>query len=175
LQTQTQKHSSTFTSQVCRAELKVGDSIKDNPDYYRVLKRSDGGGIALSNFENKKPVVIFFYPKAATPGCTKQACKFRDEYGKFKDAGAEVFGISADTPDENAKFAKDQKLPFPLLSDQSDLLRKSFGIKADMFGMLKGRQTYVLDKKGKCVLSFNSQLDTDKHVSEALRVIASVT
>ena len=51
--------------------------MKDNPDYYRVLKRSNGGGVALSNFENKKPVVLFFYPKAATPGCTKQACKFR--------------------------------------------------------------------------------------------------
>jgi len=75
-----------------------------------------------------------------TPGCTKEACKFRDEYGKFVDAEAEVFGISSDTPDANAAFAQKERLPFPLLTDQSDFLRKSFGIKADLFGMLKGRQ-----------------------------------
>lgn len=78
--------------------------------------------------------------QAGTPGCTKEACKFRDEYGKFVDAECEVFGISSDTPEANAAFAKKERLPFPLLTDQNDFLRKSFGIKGNVFGMLKGRQ-----------------------------------
>ena len=78
--------------------------------------------------------------QAGTPGCTKEACKFRDEYGKFVDAECEVFGISSDTTEANAAFAKKERLPFPLLTDQNDFLRKSFGIKGNMFGMLKGRQ-----------------------------------
>ena len=69
--------------------------------------------MALSNYEGKKPVVLFFYPRAATPGCTREACAFRDAYGKFKDAGAEVFGISSDTVDANGEFAK-VDLPFSL-------------------------------------------------------------
>lgn len=78
--------------------------------------------------------------QAGTPGCTKEACKFRDEYGKFIDAECEVFGISSDSPEANAAFAKKERLPFPLLTDQNDFLRKSFGIKGNVFGMLKGRQ-----------------------------------
>lgn len=78
--------------------------------------------------------------QAGTPGCTKEACKFRDEYGKFVDAECEVFGISSDSPEANAAFAKKERLPFPLLTDQNDFLRKSFGIKGNVFGMLKGRQ-----------------------------------
>lgn len=78
--------------------------------------------------------------QAGTPGCTKEACKFRDEYGKFVDRDVEVFGISSDTPEKNKEFAQKERLPFPLLSDQNDFLRKSFGIKGDLFGMLKGRQ-----------------------------------
>ena len=78
--------------------------------------------------------------QAGTPGCTKEACKFRDEYGKFVDRDVEVLGISSDTPEKNKEFAQKERLPFPLLSDQNDFLRKSFGIKGDLFGMLKGRQ-----------------------------------
>lgn len=154
--------------------LAVGDKLQDFPDYYRVLQKSSGGGVALSSLEKKKPIVLFFYPKAGTPGCTKEACKFRDEYGKFVDAQCEVFGISSDTPEANAAFAKKERLPFPLLTDQSDFLRKSFGIKNDMFGMLKGRQTFVIDRDGKCVMSFNNQMGAEKHVDEALQVIATL-
>lgn len=154
--------------------LSVGDKLQDFPDYYRVLQKSTGGGVALSSLEKKKPVVLFFYPKAGTPGCTKEACKFRDEYGKFVDAEAEVFGISSDTTEANAAFAQKERLPFPLLTDQSDFLRKSFGIKADLFGMLKGRQTFVIDKNGKCVMSFNDQMGAEKHVDEALQVVKTL-
>ena len=90
-------------------------------------------------------LLLLCYTQAGTPGCTKEACKFRDEYGKFVDAECEVFGISSDTPEANAAFAKKERLPFPLLTDQSDFLRKSFGIKGNVFGMLKGRQVSFIE------------------------------
>ena len=112
-------------------------------------------------------------PKAATPGCTKEACSFRDSYSRFTDAGAAVFGISSDSPEENKAWATANRLPFPLLTDPSSILRKTFGIKADLLGLLPGRQTYVFDKDAKCVLSFNSQFSPDEHVSEALRALGA--
>ncbi|CAL5218862.1 g594 [Coccomyxa viridis] len=162
------------SSQLTRAELKVGSKMQDYPDYYRVLKSTEGASVALSNYEGKKPVVLFFYPRAATPGCTKQACAFRDAFGKFKDIGAEVFGISSDDVQKNSEFAKAQRLPFPLLTDQSEFLRKSFGIKGDLLGLLPGRQTFVIDKNGKIVLSFNDQFNPEKHVVEALDVVKTL-
>ena len=84
--------------------------------------------------------MLFFYPKASTPGCTKEACKFRDEYSVFKDAGAVVLGISSDAPEANAEFAKAQRLPFPLLSDTGGEVRKALGVKGDLFGLVPGRQ-----------------------------------
>ncbi|KAI8473683.1 MAG: hypothetical protein J3K34DRAFT_518795 [Monoraphidium minutum] len=155
--------------------LKVGDSLKDSPEFYRVLKASDGSIVSLAMFvqEKKQPLVLFFYPKAGTPGCTKEACKFRDEYARFTDAGAVVFGVSSDSPAENKAFADAQRLPFLLLTDPSSIMRKTFGIPNDLL-FLPGRQTYVFDAAGKCVLSFNSQLDAEKHVDEALAAIKAI-
>ncbi|GBF96596.1 thioredoxin dependent peroxidase [Raphidocelis subcapitata] len=152
--------------------LKVGDSLRDSPEFYRVLKASDGSIQSLAMFvnEHKQPVVLFFYPAAGTPGCTKEACKFRDEYARFQDAGAVVFGISGDAPEKNAEWAKQQRLPFLLLTDPSGIMRKTFGIPNDLL-FLPGRQTYVFDPNGKCVLAFNSQLDAEKHVDEALAAL----
>jgi peroxiredoxin Q/BCP len=90
--------------------------------------------------KHKTKVANFLLEQAATPGCTKEACKFRDEYSVFKDAGAEVLGISSDSPDANAAFAKAQRLPFPLLSDEDSAFRKALGVKNDLFGLLPGRQ-----------------------------------
>ncbi|KAK9843676.1 hypothetical protein WJX81_002003 [Elliptochloris bilobata] len=153
--------------------LQLGERMQDYPDYYRVLKMQDGKGLALSSLEGKKPVVLFFYPKAATPGCTKQACKFRDEYAKFQDV-AEVLGISSDTPEVNAEFAEAQNLPFPLLSDANELLRKSFGIKGDLLGLLPGRETFVIDKAGMVRMAFNNQFNPEQHVEEAWQVLQTL-
>lgn len=158
---------------VVKAELKVGDKMDDYADYYRVLKSSDGSSVQLANFKGSKPVVLFFYPKAATPGCTKEACKFRDEYDRFTKAGAAVFGISSDSPDDNAAFAKANRLQYPLLTDPSSILRKTFGIKSDLLGLLPGRQTYVISKDGKVILSFNDQMNAEKHVDEALKALSA--
>eukprot|EP00882_Tetradesmus_deserticola_P007681 GHRQ01008089.1.p1 GENE.GHRQ01008089.1~~GHRQ01008089.1.p1 ORF type:complete len:190 (+),score=92.65 GHRQ01008089.1:420-989(+) len=150
--------------------MKVGEALKDSAEYYRVLKASDGKALSLASFEGK-PLVLFFYPKAATPGCTKEACKFRDEYEAFTKAGAQVFGISSDSPEANKAFADSNRLPFPLLTDPSSILRKTFGIKGDLMGLLPGRQTYVFNAAGKCVLSFNDQLNAEQHVAEALKAL----
>ncbi|KAG2492513.1 hypothetical protein HYH03_009178 [Edaphochlamys debaryana] len=158
---------------VVKAELKVGDKLDNYSDYFRVLKSSQGGTVTLSGFKGKQPVVLFFYPKAATPGCTKEACRFRDEFSRFTAAGAAVFGISSDSPEENAAFAKANNLQFPLLTDQNALLRKAFGIKGDLMGLLPGRQTYVIDANARCVLSFNDQFNVEAHVDEALKALAS--
>ncbi|WIA14474.1 hypothetical protein OEZ85_002997 [Tetradesmus obliquus] len=150
--------------------MKVGEALKDSAEYYRVLKTSEGKTVTLASFEGK-PLVLFFYPKAATPGCTKEACKFRDEYSAFTEAGAAVFGISSDSPAENKAWADANRLPFPLLTDPSSILRKTFGIKGDLLGLLPGRQTFVFNKAGKCVLSFNDQMNAEQHVAEALKAL----
>ncbi|KAF5838716.1 thioredoxin dependent peroxidase [Dunaliella salina] len=158
-------------STVTKAALKTGDRMQDYPDYFRVLRRSDGSSTTLSSFQGKQPVVLFFYPKQGTPGCTKEACAFRDEYSRFTDMGAAVFGISSDSPEENAAWAKANNLPFPLLTDSNSILRKSFGIPADFLGFLPGRQTYVIDKSGKVVCTFNNQFNAAQHVTEALNAL----
>lgn len=113
-------------------------------------------------------------PQAETPGCTKEACKFRDEYEAFKKAGAEVIGISGDPVAAQKAFASKYGLPFTILSDEGDGLRKALGVPGDMFGMLPGRQTYVISKQGKVALIFNSQLDVEAHVTKALDALAKL-
>ena len=96
---------------------------------------------------------------------------FRDSYQAFTDAGCEVIGISSDPPASHAAFKAKHRLPYTLLSDERSFVRNGFGIQSDLFGMLPGRQTYVISKDGKCLMSFNSQMDATKHVTEALAVI----
>ncbi|MFK7935539.1 MAG: peroxiredoxin [Saprospiraceae bacterium] len=120
---------------------------------------------------NGKPVVIYFYPKDDTPGCTAEACSFRDSYEDFTDAGAEVVGISADSPKSHAAFAKKHRLPFVLLSDKGNKVRKLFGVPGSLFGLLPGRVTYIFDKNGVCQHVFDSQMNATKHVKEAMEAI----
>uniref|UniRef100_A0A5B7AT37 Peroxiredoxin Q, chloroplastic n=1 Tax=Davidia involucrata TaxID=16924 RepID=A0A5B7AT37_DAVIN len=137
------------------------------------LKDQDGRNVSLSKFKGK-PVVVYFYPADETPGCTKQACAFRDSYEKFKKAGAEVVGISGDDPSSHKAFAKKYRLPYTLLSDESNNIRKEWGVPADLFGTLPGRQTYVLDKKGVVQLIYNNQFQPEKHIDETLKLLQSL-
>ncbi len=146
-------------------ELKVGDSI---PNF--TAKDTDGNDFDSKNVVGHKPLVIYFYPKDNTPGCTAQACSFRDQYEDFKDLGAEVIGISSDSADSHQKFAKQYKLPFILLSDSDKKIRKLFGVPGGMFGLLPGRVTYVTDKNGVVQMIFDSMLAT-KHIPKALSAI----
>ena len=118
-------------------------------------------------------VVLYFYPKDDTPGCTVEACGFRDAYEDFKDAGAEVVGISSDSADAHKAFASKHSLPFTLVADAGGKVRKAYGVKATL-GLLPGRVTYVIDPKGVVRHVFDSQLNPTKHVREALEVIKRI-
>ena len=117
-----------------------------------------------------KPLVIYFYPKDNTPGCTAQACSFRDQYEDFKDLGAEVIGISSDSVSSHQQFTRQFKLPFILLSDSDKKIRKLFGVPTGMVGLIPGRVTYVTDKNGVVQMIFDSMLAT-KHIPKALEAI----
>ncbi|KAG6548681.1 hypothetical protein Mapa_009835 [Marchantia paleacea] len=137
------------------------------------LKDQDGKQVNLSRFTGK-PLVLYFYPADETPGCTKQACAFRDSYDKFTKAGANVVGVSADSPESHKAFKQKYRLQFTLLSDENNKLRKDWGVPGDLFGTLPGRQTYVFDKNGVCQLIFNNQFQPEKHVGETLNVLKSI-
>ena len=134
------------------------------PDFQ--LPNQNGEIVSSSSFRGK-PVVIYFYPKDDTPGCTAEACSFRDSYEDFTDAGAEVVGISADSPASHAAFAKKHRLPFVLLSDVGNKVRRQFRVPKSFLGLLPGRVTYIFDKNGVCQRVFDSQLNAKKHVAEA--------
>ena len=146
-------------------KLKVGDTI---PHF--TAKDANGTDFDSQNMVGQKPLVIYFYPKDNTPGCTVQACSFRDQYEDFKDLGAEVIRISSDNVTSHGNFAKEYKLPFILLSDNDKKIRKLFGDPAGMFGLLPGRVTYVIDKNGIIQLIFDSMLAA-KHIPKALEAI----
>ncbi len=148
-----------------KGKLQVGEAA---PDF--TLLSQDGSEVHFGEYLGKKAIVLYFYPKDNTPGCTAQACAFRDRYEVFKDAGAEVIGVSSDSVDAHQQFASGQKLPFVLLSDSSGAVRKLYGVPAT-FGLLPGRVTYVIDKQGIVRHIFSSQFAPEKHIDEALKVI----
>ena len=123
-----------------------------------------------SNELQNKPVVIYFYPKDNTPGCTAQACSFRDAYQDFQDLGAEVIGVSGDSVRSHQSFQAKYKLPFVLLSDANRKLRKLFGVPTALFGFLPGRVTYVFGANGICIYIFDS-LSAKSHISKALQAL----
>ena len=145
--------------------LQIGDKI---PKFS--AKDSDGKIFNSTSIIGEKPVVFYFYPKDNTPGCTAQACSFRDQYQDFKDMGAEVIGISSDTVSSHQKFINQYKLPFILLSDNDKKIRTLFGVKPDLFGLIPGRVTYIVDKNGIIQFIFNS-MNAKNHIPEALKRI----
>ena len=140
------------------------------PDFS--VEDQDSNLVSLQNFPNQW-VVLYFYPKDNTPGCTKEACLFRDSYEDFKEAGAEVIGISSDSEASHQKFAEKHNLPFTLLSDPKNEARKAFDVPKTLF-VLPGRVTYVIDKEGIVKHIFDSMLDFNAHVQESLNVIQSL-
>ena len=147
-------------------EIKIGDTIPAI-----VLKDQNGEIFDLQAKTKGKNVVLFFYPKDDSPGCTAQACSFRDQYDVFTEAGAVIIGISGQSVESHKEFAQKYRLGFTLLSDEGNKVRKLFGVPANLFGLLPGRVTYVTDKSGKVVYIFNSQMQAAKHVDEALKIL----
>jgi peroxiredoxin Q/BCP len=128
--------------------------------------------VSLEDFIGTKPVVLFFYPKDDTPGCTKQACAFRDDFEEFGMLDAEVIGISSDSVDSHRSFAAKYDLPFTLLSDDGGKVRRLYGV-PNTFGLFPGRVTYVIDRQGVVRHIFSSQLGVEQHVQEALGALQS--
>ena len=143
----------------------VGDRA---PDFE--LPDQNGHPVRLRDFSGRTAVVLYFYPKDDTPGCTKEACAFRDQYQDFQDAGATVIGVSSDSEASHAKFVAKHRLPFTLLADGDGAVRKRYGIPATL-GLLPGRVTFVIDPAGIVRHVFNSQLQATQHVSEALSTL----
>lgn len=145
--------------------LQIGDKL---PHF--ILNDQNHFPVDISTLTGKF-LVLYFYPKDDTPGCTKEACSFRDSFGKLVDAGANVYGVSSDSPESHIKFKTKYKLPFSLLSDTNGELRKLLGVPTDLFGLLPGRVTYIFNPEGQLVHVFDSQFSPEKHVQEALNVI----
>jgi peroxiredoxin Q/BCP len=129
------------------------------PDQDGIERRSD-------RLEGKA-LVLFFYPKDDTPGCTMEACAFRDSHADLQALGAEVWGVSGDDAASHRRFANRHRLPFPLLVDGGNRLRKAFGVPS-VLGLLPGRVTYVIDGTGVIRHMFNNLLDGPAHRREAL-------
>lgn len=155
-----------MTTYTAQAQIKVGDKV---PVF--TLKDQNGKVFNLADHIGKKYLVIYFYPKDETKGCTAEACKFRDSYSQFEKDNAEVIGISSDSPVSHKKFAEHHHLPFTLLSDPGGKTRKLFGVPKSMMGLIPGRVTYVVDKQGIVQLIFNSQIKFDQHAEKALNII----
>lgn len=135
------------------------------------LKDQNGKMFHIKDWIGKKNLVIYFYPKDDSPGCTKQACSFQDQYEQFKKVDAKIIGISAQSVESHKKFAEKYQLDFTLLSDEHNEVRKLFGVPSSLFGLLPGRVTYIIDKTGTVIYTFNSQTQTTKHVDESIRIL----
>ncbi len=144
--------------------MKKGDQVPNI-----ILKDQNGNDFSFEELKGKA-FVVFFYPKDFTPGCTKEACNFRDSYEEFKEMGAEVVGISADSEDSHSSFADKYQLPYILLSDENKKARKAFGVQPNLLGLLPGRESFIFDKKGKLLHKFNS-MNASQHMPEALAVL----
>ena len=145
--------------------VKVGDRI---PCFS--LPDQDGNKFDISNYIGRKKLVIFFYPQDGSLNCTKEACYFRDLKEVFEEAGAVVVGISSQSVESHKEFAAKNKLTYTLLSDNKNAVRRLFGVPSRAFGFIPGRVTYVVDKEGKVVYTFDSQTDVQRHADEALKI-----
>lgn len=148
--------------------VRIGDFA---PDF--ILKDQHGDLVKLSDYRNRANVVLFFYPKDDTPGCTIEVCSFRDKYFEFKDSGAEVVGVSSDDNSTHFKFASRHHLPFTLLSDSGAKVRRLYKV-PNSFMFIPGRVTFIIDRNGVIRHIFNSQLNFAAHAREAMKVLEAL-
>ncbi len=138
------------------------------------LPLADGTRLRLAEVLARGPLVLFFYPKDDTPGCTAEACSFRDAYAAFVDSGAQVVGISSDSAQSHAAFAGKHGLPYPLASDPGGAVRKAYGVPKAL-GMLPGRVTYVIGRDGIVQSVFNSMFAPEKHATTAIDALKALS
>lgn len=145
--------------------MKPGDRA---PDFE--LKDQDGHKTTLRQFRGKSSVVLYFYPKDDTSGCTKEACAFRDRFAQFRHLSAQVLGVSSDSEASHRAFRAKYNLPFPLLSDPGGKVRKLYGVKSTL-GLIPGRETFVIDREGVVREVFSSQFQPEEHIRRALAAL----
>ena len=149
--------------------IKIGSKI---PEFE--LSDQNGTLFRVSSVLGKKNLIIYFYPKDDTPGCTKEACSFQDNLVQFNDINARVIGISGQSVKSHKNFAEKYGLTFTLLSDKGNKVRTLFGVPTNLFGLLPGRVTYVVNKRGMVVSIINSQTDISRHIQEALKTLERI-
>ena len=150
----------------------AADSLKEGmkaPDF--TLEDAFGNSYTLSNYKGKAPVVIYFYPKAGTAGCTKEACGIRDGLQSFKANGIKVFGISVDSSEAIDKFISDNNLDFPLLSDANKKVTSDYGVLGDN-GKAK-RFTFIINKKGN-IAKIIEVKNISTHADEVLEIASQL-
>lgn len=147
--------------------------LPDQPAPDFELPDQNGKPVRLSQFRGQRAVVLFFYPKDDTTGCTMEACGFRDSLPQFEAHGAEVIGISSDGSASHASFAAKHGLPFTLLSDAKGRVRKLYGASGLLAGLIPGRVTCVIDREGILRHIFSSQTQFQRHVTEALSALSA--
>ncbi len=147
-------------------KLKIGDKIP-------FFDLKDQNGKIRTSEKLNKPLVLFFYPKDDTPGCTIEACGFRDKYDLFKILGAEVWGISNSNSQSHLEFANKNKLPYPLLCDKDNKLRRKFGVPKKL-GFIEGRVTYIIDSNGLIIHIFEDLLNGPAHIKEAIKALKNL-
>lgn len=145
----------------------VGDPIPD------VTLTSASGPVRVRDLIGQRALVLYFYPKDETPGCTAQACSFRDRYQDFTDAGADVVGVSTDSGSSHDAFKSHHRLPFRLLTDEGGAAAKAMGV-GKTLGIIPGRSTFVIDPAGVVRLRWDGQLGAVRHVDEALAIVRSM-
>jgi thioredoxin-dependent peroxiredoxin len=148
--------------------LTIGDKA---PEFSLAI--GGGGTVRLADYHGKKTVVVYFYPKDETAGCTIESCTFRDSYEDFVAAGAEVIGISTDSVASHDRFSAKHRLPFILGSDPDGDVAKKFGVEKNLIGM-PGRVTFVIDKSGVVRDAFSSLLRFKTHVSRSLELVRTL-
>lgn len=146
--------------------LKTG---ADAPDFE--LESVDGGTVRLQELLAKGPVVLYFYPADFTPGCTKQACMFRDIHSELSTAGIQVIGTSPQSPEQHRRFREQYNLPFPLLSDSDKGVIRLYDTDGP-FGLGVRRTTYLIDRDGKIADRLRADINIGRHQQFAERVLA---
>ena len=146
--------------------LSIGSAA---PDFSLLDQR--GKLQTLSKILKTKAVVLYFYPKDETYGCTKEACAFRDSHEVFTDMGAVVIGVSADDVASHARFQKRHELPFLLLSDPDKRVHKLYGVDKGFLGLLAARVTFVIDRQGTIRESFDSLVNFEGHVAKSIAIL----
>ncbi len=149
-------------------KVNVGDKA---PDF--TLPSQMGDNVTLSEFFGKKNIVLYFYPKDESRGCTKEACSFRDSYDVLTNLGAEVIGVSSQSVESHKSFATHYGLPFILLSDVGSKVRQLYGVPSTL-GIIQGRVTYIIDKEGIVRHIFSSQMHAELHVEEAVKILKEI-